>query len=312
MFKSKEEVVKALPKYPKGEVRRKFLKQTNALDFISDIGSNVTMYCGNTIDGKTFKEKLQSVSVILIHRCKPNGESDGIGALGGLSESISKEELALLSPEKKENITDLWDNVEIKEGEIKIISDKRKISLNNIKREVREELGNLGIYSYSLPFEQAILLPFKPQDDDYLVNRWKEGDRVCVVHPHCYIMRISQKTAHDLVSKSDQGIREHDTELSGLQKYPLTEVLFRVGQNPSTDYRYAHEWLSGWFLASHLLKEKEDRQQLTETLNQIPYFNVSCQKMGLNTDLILKSIVQGDFSKEKAIRQIHFNHQKGY
>lgn len=290
MFESKKQVIETLSHLPKGEARRHLLDTTNAVDFIASIGSNITLYQGKPTSGDDFQTQLTSVHVILIQRCHPNGTADGIGAFGGLSECIEAQTFDALSPDEKQKCVGKWDNVVFENGQPTRITDIRQISINNVKREVQEELGNIGIHSAQLLWDKMVYLPFRPQDDNYLINRWESGERVCVVRPRCYVLEISANLSDYLITKSNQGIREVDTELSGLKRYALTDVLFRAGQSPVSDYRYPHEWLAGWFLAARLVKGPKAMNSLIDSLKQIPYFAESCPQMRLNPTAILNSL----------------------
>lgn len=290
MFETKEQVIKALSQLPKGAARRQLLDETNAVNFISAIGSNVTLYCGESTEGNDFQTQLAPVRVILIQRRRQNGEPDGIGALGGLSECIDAHRFEALSADEKLKCVHKWDNVILENGQPVLTTNVQQISLNNIKREVREELGNIGIHSFQLLWGKIVRLPFNPQDDSFLVNRWELGQRVSVILPQCYALKISNGLADDLIKKSNQGIREQNTELFGLRKYALTDVLFRAGDSATKDYRYPHEWLSSWFIVAQLIKGQKVRQQFVETLKQMPLFTQRCQQMKLKPESVLKSM----------------------
>lgn len=293
MFETKEQVIKALSQLPKGAARRELLEKTNAAHFISAIGSNVTLYCGKPTAGDDFQTQLKSVNVILIQRRRQNGIPDGIGALGGLSECIDAQIFEALSADEKLKGVHKWDNVILKNGQPILTTDVQQISLNNVKREVREELGNIGIHSVQLPWENIVRLPFNPQDNSYLVNRWEPDKRVSVVSPQCYALEISSELADYLITKSNQGIREKNTELFGLKRFAITDVLFRGGDSAIKDYRYPHEWLSSWFIAAQLIKGQKVHHQLVETLKQEPLFTERCQQMGLKPEFVLKSMQNG-------------------
>lgn len=291
LFNSRDEVIKVLSQLPKGASRRQLLDETNAVNFITSIGSNVTLYCGKPTDGNTFQDQLKSVLLILIQRCR-NGMPDGLGAFGGLSECMDSNVFESLSQEERSKATMNWDNVIIKNNQAMLISDISEISKRNVQRETREEFANIGIYSLNLPWDNLTLLPFKPQDDSYLVNRWEKGERVSIVKPQCYKMEIPETTANYLVAKSNQGIREANTELLGVQKLPLTEALFRINNSPTTDYHYPHEWLASWFVASSLVKGEEVCNQLANALQSIPQFESLCAKMQLDPKIVLHSVKQ--------------------
>ncbi len=290
MFKTKEEVIGALSELPAGESRRRFLDETNAADFLTAIGSNVTLYHGKPTTGKTFSEQLAPVSIVVIERRLPNGERDGIGALGGLSECIESADYNRLSDAEKRQLVGIWDNVVLQNNQPTLITDKKTISVNNVKRELSEELGNIGISNIVLPWEKMKRLPFEPYDSDFLIHRWEKGNRVSIVRPQCYGMEIPEQTADYLIAKSNQGIRQTDTELFGLQKIPLIEAMKRGGQSKDKDYRYPHEWLSSWFLAAQMVQGREARDELVTALNAHPYFKQACQQMNLSPELINRSL----------------------
>lgn len=303
LFHSRDEVINVLSQLPKGASRRQLLDETNAVNFITSIGSNVTLYCGQPTKGNTFQDQLKSVFVILIQRCR-NGMPDGLGAFGGLSECMDSNVFESLSQEERIKATMSWDNVIIKNNQPTLIFDVSEISKRNVQRETREELGNIGIDSLNLPWDNLMRLPFSPQDDTYLVNRWEKGERVSIVKPQCYKMEIPETMADYLIDKSNQGIRKEHTELLGVQKLPLTEALFRINNSPTADYHYPHEWLASWFIASDLVKGQDVCDQLANALQSIPQFKSHCAKMQLDPKIILRAVKQPEQPTQHAVHTI--------
>lgn len=137
------------------------------------------------------------------------------------------------------------------------------------RREMREELGNLGIYDFELPaaaFEAADVPG--ACDDNFAVNRWNGEGHVWAVTPRCFLLKTDARTLERLQGLSEKGRREAFSEARGFCKIRLTEALSRFGKkggaevsedgrDMASDYRYPHEWMVLWILAARELRHDE-------------------------------------------------------
>lgn len=161
------------------------------------------------------------------------------------------------------------DDVVVSAGKAALISDEEEIARRNVCREMREELGNLGIYDFELPaaaFEAADVPG--ACDDNFAVNRWNGEGHVWAVTPRCFLLKTDARTLERLQGLSEKGRREAFSEARGFCKIRLTEALSRFGKKGGAEvsedgrdmasaYRYPHEWMVLWILAARELRHDE-------------------------------------------------------
>ena len=127
-------------------------------------------------------------------------------------------------------------------------------------------MGNLGIYDF-VPDADKLELVEMPgvRDDNYILNVWNGGGQVWAVTPFCHILRTGEELLNRLAEQSRLNKHEADSEVRRFHKMPLFEALPRWGgslggeksedgRDMTYDYRYPHEWLVSWRIASDCLK----------------------------------------------------------
>lgn len=304
-YSTAQEVLDALKNSPKGQARQQILADPQNRNLIKSSGANVTLYCGNITNGKNFSEQFKNVYIGLIARLNAKtANNDGIGALGGLSERTDKAAFNLLPDDKKYQLLDYKDDVISKNGKIVITDDINIIRKNNVMRETREELNNLGIYDYDIPFEKIQLVGMPDvKDDNFIINRWNGEGMAWAITPYCHLLEVKENLLDCLTENSaDINRHEHNSEAARFIKMPLFEalkhygnysgeILLEDGRNAQSDYRYPHEWLAAWYLASQLLNH--DNAKLLglkqELQAQTPWnitFKSAAEKMGKDLNFI--------------------------
>lgn len=306
-YQTRLEVLNALRLAPKGLQRAEILSVAANRRLVLNSGAEVTLYSGTATTGKTVKSKLQNINLGLISRLNAKtGAPDGIGALGGLSERTSAETFNLLSENERQNLLTKHDDIILINGRAVLTDDMNIIRQNNVLRETREELGNLGIYDYVLQAEQMQLVDMEDvKDDNYIINIWNGNGEAWAVTPYCHILATTSKTLDKLVEQSKNlSRREQHSEAANFIKLPLFEALKRYGQpgaefkledgrNAISDYRYPHSWLTAWFIAAEALHHNDNAllklmQELqAETLYKISFKSAAAQ-MGKELNFVAK------------------------
>lgn len=256
-YADRAEVENALRNAPKGKAREKILAAGDNRRLIAGSGANVTFYAGSAgTEGGALK-RLQSVCVgVLLRRNAKTGRPDGLGALGGLAERTGAEEFAAADEKRRRQLAAVRDDVVVSAGKAALISDEEEIARRNVCREMREELGNLGIYDFKLPaaaFEAADVPG--ACDDNFAVNRWNGEGHVWAVTPRCFLLKTDARTLERLQGLSEKGRREAFSEARGFCKIRLTEALSRFGKKAAPKFpKTAATWLptivirtNGWF-----------------------------------------------------------------
>ena len=307
LFSSRAQLLEALRKAPKGSVRAEILKLKQNRDLIFNSGANVTLTSGKITEGKSYKDKFSNVYLGLIARLNgKTGAPDGIGATGGLSERISQEEFNNLDMSQQAALIGLKDNVIRGEDNLpELITDNDKICRNTVKRECFEELGNLGIYDY-LPDTNAMTLTdmTNVRDDNYAINIWNGFGQVWSVTPYCYSLQVEENTLDRLQNAAENNLHEENSEAKTYLKMPLFKALPRYGKlggmyqtedgrDMEYDFRYPHEWLNSWKIASDLLHNNPaDLQKLAtevqESVNHRLSFAKAAKEMGQDLNFVAK------------------------
>ncbi len=132
------------------------------------------------------------------------------------------------------------------------------------------------------------------RDDNYLLNIWNgEGD-VWAITPYCHTLKVDDNVINNLMSAKKE-MEEH-SEVNNLRKMPLFEAMKHYGEysgtvktndgrNAENDYRYVHEWLTTWALASEILGHDDKKMLILmsevqkETPWKIDFYNAA-KKMG--------------------------------
>lgn len=269
-YNNKADLMAALsPLSPSG--RAEILYKNGNRNLAVSYGANVTFYYGKLAQGNSFANRLANVFLTLIKRTNPSKGPDGLGALGGRTD-LSRHSLDYVNHlPLAEQITEVAasDNLSWTEvGSIAELTEPLHITKKTVMREMREELQELGIDFKSFGFDPRKLnhlnLPIK--DDNYILARWngdaKKGQTVTAVDPFCY----SYQLLGDLITKLPRNIEKSQAgEVGDFATLNLFEALQRFGKPGETDksedgrdldhdYRYPHEYLITWKIASELIR----------------------------------------------------------
>ena len=167
IYKKRKELLKALSLASKGDERAQILSVPENRSLIKSSGANVTFYSGEPKPEKSVLKELENVYVGVIQRLNAKtGKPDGIGALGGLSERTNEDDFMRLSTSQKEALVGEKDDVISTPKGIILTKDINIIAKNNVMRETREELGNLGIYDFKFNPEDMHLVDMPEIKDD--------------------------------------------------------------------------------------------------------------------------------------------------
>ncbi len=273
-YDNREEVENALRRASKGQERARILQNGHNRSLIAGSGANVTLWSGKTGTAGSMKKRLQNVYVgVLMRRNPKNGKADGWGALGGLAEMTGEAEFLSADERQRRMLATVRDDVVLENGKPVLIRDRQKIAAANIRRETREELGNLGIYDFNLDeavFEEVVIPGLK--DDNFVINRWNGEGTVWAITPHCHLLQVEEEKLDYLQKMSTERKHEADSEARNYRKVPLFEALSHFGKKGGaevsedgrdlvSDYRYPHEWITLWALAAKQLRY-DDRAML--------------------------------------------------
>ncbi len=248
---------------PKGEERAELLKNDRVRSNVLNSGANVTIYTGEVKEGKTISDMLADVYVGRILRKNRKGNSDGLGALGGLAERTSEDFFASLDEKQRKMLVGQKDDVVEVDGKIVLTNDIDVIRKNNVLRELREELEDLGIKGVNIDKEKLELIPMpKVKDDNFMINIWDGKGECFAVNPYCHVY----KNNDGLLERLSSGAHEKDGgEARTFMKISLIDALtaygnkgveglsLEDGRHAVKDHRYPHEYLTLWALASKLL-----------------------------------------------------------
>ena len=267
---TQKEALNIISKTAIGKDRAKILKNDDFRKLVLSTGANVTLYtCKIDENEQNPAKMLKNVYVGLILRKNKKGKFDGLGALGGLAERTNKDEFDKMSLEEKIKLVGNKDDV-IMIGEVpSLIFDIDIIRKNNVLREMKEELSNLGIYDVCIDTSVLELVPMpKVKDDNYMINIW-DGEGECfAISPYCHTYEDKKGLIDDICSRAKEQI---GGEVFEYKKIPLVEALcaygnrgdmgycLEDGRDALNDYRYPHEYLVCWALAAKLLNYNEEK-----------------------------------------------------
>ena len=134
---------------------------------------------------------------------------------------------------------------------------------------MREELADLGLQGVTINPERMKLIPMpKVKDDNYLINIWDGKGECFAVTPYCH----TYKDEENLIMRLSVAAQEHEGgEATSYKRVPLFEALaayghpaeegaaLEDGRSALKDYRYPHEYLTAWALASELLEYSPEK-----------------------------------------------------
>ena len=264
-----KEILQKIALTPKGFERATLLEDETIRNAVLSSGANVTIYEGDISCGKSVKEMLSGVSIGLIQRKNKKGNFDGLGALGGLAERTSAMEFAFLSSSQRRALVGQKDDVILVDNIPTLCFDINIIRKNNVLRELREELADIGINDITInPDNLELIFMDNVRDDNYMINIWDGNGECFAINPYCHVYKDDIGLIDKIIEKSSQ---QENGEVSEYKKIPLFEALkayenrknatytLEDGRDALRDYRYPHEYLTAWALASKLLEYDDEK-----------------------------------------------------
>ena len=303
MIMTPKDALEKIAAAPKGNARAQLLQDENFRALVLNSGANVTIFSGKMKSGDTFEKRLEDVYVGLIQRKNRKGNYDGLGALGGLAERTTAEQFEKMSNDDKQALVGKKDDVIIEGNQVCLIDDIDIIRQNNVLREMREELGDLGISGVEIsPLKLQLVAMPKVKDDNYMINIWN-GDGPCfAVNPYCHLYPDDGDL---LAMLSKNATEQSGGEASAYKKIPLFKALscyghpagdgaaLEDGRSATKDYRYPHEYLAVWFLASELLEHNPEAfLKLTSEVQQSVQHLISFDRLARATGQSLKDVAE--------------------
>ncbi len=295
------EALKKIASTPKGADRAKLLQDDAFRALVLSCGANVTIFSGEMQSGTSFKEKLGNIHVGLIQRKNRKGNYDGLGALGGLAERTSVDQFESMSKSEKKALVGRKDDVIEDKSGVCLTDDINIIRQNNVLREMREELADLGISGIEInPLKLQLISTPRIKDDNYMVNIWNGEGPCFAVTPYCHLYKDSTGLL-DTISQS--ATEKSGGEASSYKKIPLFEALscygnladkegaLEDGRSATKDYRYPHEYLAVWFLASQLIDHNpKEFLKLTQEVQQSVQHPISFARVARATGQGLQDV----------------------
>jgi len=300
---SRDQALSQIAAAPKGAARAQLLQDENLRALVLNSGANVTIFSGSLRSGSTFSEMFEDVFVGLIGRKNRKGNADGLGALGGLAERTSASEFESLSESERKALIGHKDDIVIKSGKACLTDNIDMIRQNNVLREMREELADLGIEGIGINPLKLQLVPMpKVKDDNYMINIWNGEGPCFAVTPFChlYFDKVGLLDTLSTAAKEKTG-----GEAVSFNKIPLFQALsaygnpaekgpaLEDGRSATKDYRYPHEYLTVWFLASQLLDHDPQKfMKLTQEVQQSASHPISFAKLARATGQTLDDVAE--------------------
>lgn len=259
---TQQEALARLAALPAGQARAKLLSISSIRNAVLNSGANVTFYTGQVKGGMaSVLESLENVYIGLNQRKNRRGELDGLGAFGGLAERTKREEFEAMGKSERMALVKTKDDVEIVDGEPVLLTDMDKIRVNNVLRELREELLDLGITHISINPAELVLIPMPHvKDDNYIINKWDGNGVAYAVSPYGHLYKDNRGLIDSIMAVAGE---KEGGELKEFKKVKLIDALvawgnhdaisLEDGRSATRDYRYPHEYLVPWALASMLL-----------------------------------------------------------
>ena len=269
MLNNAKDILNKIALTPKGKQRACLLEDDNLRKMVLSSGANVTLYSGKPHSAATAKQALEDVYIGLILRKNKKGKLDGLGALGGLAERTDEAEFSQLSQIEKLKLIGNKDDVIFEKTDPVLTKDINLIRKNNVLREMREELDDLGIHNRSIdPDKLELILMPKVKDDNYMINIWDGTGECFAITPYCHIYEDKEGLIDEI---SKQAKEKDNGEAVTYKKMSLFEALsafgspvennltLEDGRSADKDYRYPHEYLCAWALAAKLLEYQPQR-----------------------------------------------------
>ena len=276
MITNREDALTKIAKTPKGNERTKLLMDDNFRALVLSSGANVTIYEGELKDASSIKDAISDIYIGLIQRKNKKGNFDGLGALGGLAERTSLEEFNKLSSSERRLLIGKKDDIILIDNVPSLTFDMDIIRKNNVMREMSEELADIGINDITInPSNMELVYMPKVKDDNYMINIWDGRGECFAITPYCHLYKDDSGLIDTIIKRANE--QEHG-EVAEYKKVSLFEALkaygnigskhtLEDGRDAIKDYRYPHEYLASWALASKLLDN--DEEKLVKLANEV-------------------------------------------
>lgn len=325
MTYNKKEILEQIAKTPKGTKREAILSNPQIRNILLNSGANVTLYSGEiTTNTSSIKQSLNNIYVGLIQRKNKKGNYDGLGALGGLAERTSIDDFNQLTLFQKHNLIGTKDDVILKDNTPILTTDIDIIRKNNVLREMREELQDIGITDITINPNDMELIPMpNVKDDNYITNIWDGNGECYAITPYCHILKDTIGIIDTIVDKSQE---QTTGEVADYKKIKLFDALksygnigkdhsLENGRDAQKDYRYPHEYLVSWALSSKLLNSDSNKMiQLAKEVQLSSNHLISFERIAKDTKQNLTDISQTlgvseqtIIDMEKTFKQTHSN-----
>lgn len=302
MITNREDALTKIAKTPKGNERAKLLMDDNFRALVLSSGANVTIYEGELKESSSIKDAISDIYIGLIQRKNKKGNFDGLGALGGLAERTSLEEFNKLSSSERRLLIGKKDDIILEDNIPVLIFDMNIIRKNNVMREMSEELADIGITDITInPSNMELVYMPKVKDDNYMINIWDGRGECFAITPYCHLYKDDSGLIDTIIKRANE--QEHG-EVAEYKKVALFEALkaygnigskhtLEDGRDAIKDYRYPHEHLASWALASKLLDNNEDRLlELAVEVQKSANHLISFERIARDTTLELSDVAK--------------------
>ena len=297
--------LKMIAQAQKGTPRAKLLKDDEIRKAVLSSGANVTLYTGKPHTANSAKEALSDVYIGLILRKNRFGKLDGLGALGGLAERTDAQAFKKLNKLQRLELIGQKDDVILDGTTPTLTTNLTLIRRNNVLREMREELADLGISDITINPKDLVLVEMpKVKDDNYMINIWNGQGECFAITPFCHLYEDKIGLIDEISRRAKQKV---GGEAVTYKKIPLFEALsayghvgtpacsLEDGRDAEKDYRYPHEYLAAWRLAAQLLEYQEDRmvalaQEVQESTDHPISFATLAKATGQTMGSIAKAL----------------------
>lgn len=287
---------------PKGAAREKWLSVPANRALILNSGANVTIYEGECAPAENVIEALKNINIGLILRKRKDGKLDGLGAFGGLAERTPRQEFERMTTEEKIACAAQKDDVVVCRGTPLLTTDIDIIRKKNALRELREELGDLGIADTELNASKLELISMpKVKDDNFAINIWNGTGECFAINPYCHIYHDNSGVLNKILQQAQAS---QTGEVASFKKIPLLDALgayghkgveacLEDGRSATEDYRYPHEYLAAWGLASQLLEHRpEQLVSLAKAVQSRNSHHISFKTLALKTGQEMEDVAQ--------------------
>lgn len=299
MSSIKKEILEKIALTPKGERRAKMLENEEIRNSVLNSGANVLLYTGDIKQNEeNIIKKLENIYVGVILRKNKKGNFDGLGALGGLAERTKEDEFYALSLEMRKKLIGVKDDVILENNEAKLITDMDVIRKNNVLREMKEELDDLGISDVVIDKDKLKLIDMPNlRDDNYMINIWNGMGDCFAITPYCHIYKDEDGIIDKILENHSS---KQNGEVACFKKIKLIDALdcfgnqkgeFQLedGRDAKKDFRYPHEYLALWGLAGRFVKG-DDIVELALNIQERSNHMVSFREIAKRTKQSIEDI----------------------